>query len=54
MGLTNYLKGQKSLFIVMAKDIICALTTSNKINNNKQVVRILSVDCKNIKNTIER
>jgi hypothetical protein len=40
--------------MVMAKNIVYALVTSNKTSNNKQVAQILGVDCKNIKREIER
>jgi hypothetical protein len=53
-GLTNQLRGQKSSAIVVAKDIVYALVTFDKTNNNRHVVRILGVDHKNIKRAIER
>jgi phage regulator Rha-like protein len=40
--------------MVMAKDIVYALTTSNKTTNNKQVAQILGVHRRNIKRAIER
>jgi hypothetical protein len=40
--------------MVMAKDIVCGLTTYDKTSNNKQVIQILGVDHKNIKRAIER
>jgi hypothetical protein len=36
-GLSNYLKGQKTLPIVMAKDIVCTLAMFEKTCSNKQV-----------------
>jgi hypothetical protein len=53
-GLTNHLRGQKSLSMVIAKDIVYVLVTSNKASNNIQVVQILGVDYKNVKRAIER
>jgi hypothetical protein len=40
--------------MVMAKDIVRALATYDKTNNNRQIIQILGVDCRNIKRAIER
>ncbi len=53
-GLTNHLKGQKSSSMVIVKDIVYVLATSNKTSNTRQVVQILGVDSRNIKKAIER
>jgi hypothetical protein len=38
----------------MAKDIVCTLVMFEKTCSNKQVTRILGVDCRNIMKAIER
>jgi hypothetical protein len=53
-GLSNHLKGQKTLPIVMAKDIMCTLAMFEKTCSNKQVTQNLDVDCRNIMKVIER
>jgi hypothetical protein len=52
--LTKHLRGQKSTFIVMAKDIVRAFATYDKTSNNRQVIQIFGVDRRNIKRAIER
>ncbi len=52
--MTNHLRGQKSSFMVMAKDIVRAWTTYDKTSNNRQIIQILGVDRRNIKSVIER
>jgi hypothetical protein len=53
-GLTNHLGGQKSSSMVMVKDSVCVLATSNKTSNNRQVVQSLGVDRRNIKRATKR
>jgi hypothetical protein len=35
--------------IVVAKDIVCTLISSNNLHNNKAIARVLGVDRRNIK-----
>jgi phage regulator Rha-like protein len=37
----------------MAKDIVCIFATSNKSSNSRKVARMLGVDGRNIKRTVE-
>jgi hypothetical protein len=53
-GLLSHLKGQKTLPIVMVKDIVCTLAMFEKTYSNKQVAQILGVDCRNIMEDVER
>jgi hypothetical protein len=40
--------------IVVAKDIVCTLISSNNLHNNKAIVRVLGVDRRNIKRGWEK
>lgn len=54
-GLTDHLTGQRSQPLVMAKDIVCALATSQyNVTSCREVARVLGVDRRNIKKGIVR
>lgn len=53
-GLSNHLSGKKTTLIVMAKNIVYTLASSNKSCSSKHVAQVLSVDHRNIKKGIER
>ncbi len=53
-GLSNHLSGEKTTLIVMAKNIICIIESSNKSYSSKQVAWVLGVEQRNIKKGIKR
>lgn len=54
-GLTDHLTGKRSQPLVMAKDIVCALATSQyNATSCREVARVLGVDRRNIKKGIVR
>jgi hypothetical protein len=53
IGLIMHLIGSHSIKIVVAKDIICTLASSNNLRNNKAIVKVPRVDKRNIKRGAE-
>ncbi len=53
-GLSNHLNGQKITPIIMAKNIVYIIASSNKSYNSRQVAQILGVERMNIKKGIQR
>jgi len=53
-NLTLHLVGAKSSKIIMEKDIVCTLATSQFARSSREVAKVLGVDKRNIKRAIER
>jgi hypothetical protein len=53
-GISMHLAGSKKSHLVMAKDIICTLASSENITSSKSIVEVLKVDRRNIRKGVNK
>jgi len=53
-GITSHLEGPKKTQFVVAKNIVCMLDFGSSIGSSRNVVKMLGVDKRNIRKTLEQ